>query len=108
MSEQDRIIQSNEVAHIVFDEHKKAFPDLHPLLEMRYGVANALWLAGYRKTRSEREALMNSMTTNEVREMLEILHDRLRFILEDASGEVYQGEAFESTFTSAIESLGWR
>lgn len=49
---------------------------------------------------------MNTMTTIEVRELLEILHDRLRFLLEDAAGEVADG--FESTFDSAIESLGWR
>ena len=44
-----RIEQSNDVAAIVFDEHRKAFPDLHPVLDLRYGVADALWEAGYRK-----------------------------------------------------------
>lgn len=47
--ERNRVEQSNEVASIVFDEHKKAFPDLHPVLNLRYGIADALWDAGYRK-----------------------------------------------------------
>lgn len=47
-SERQRIIQSNAVADIVFAQHKKAFPDLHPLLDFRYGVADALWQAGLR------------------------------------------------------------
>lgn len=52
MSERERIEQSNEVAGIVFDEHKKAWPDLHPVLDLRYGIADALWEAGYRKVTS--------------------------------------------------------
>lgn len=47
--ERTRVIQANEVAGIVFDEHQKAFPDLHPVLDLRYGIADALWEAGYRK-----------------------------------------------------------
>lgn len=47
--ERTRIEQSNEIAGIVFDEHLKAWPDLHPLLDLRYGIADALWAAGYRK-----------------------------------------------------------
>lgn len=47
--ELERVIQANEVAGIVFDEHQKAFPDLHPVLDLRYGIAESLWKAGYRK-----------------------------------------------------------
>lgn len=47
-AERERVAQSNDVAGIVFDEHKKAFPDLHPVLDLRYGIADALWDAGYR------------------------------------------------------------
>lgn len=48
-SERERVEQANEIAGIVFDEHKKAWPDLHPVLDLRYGIADALWDAGYRK-----------------------------------------------------------
>lgn len=47
--ERARIEQSNEVAGIVFDQVKLAWPDLHPVLDLRYGIADALWAAGYRK-----------------------------------------------------------
>ena len=48
--ERERIEQSNEVAGIVFDQVKKAWPDLHPVLDLRYGIADALWDAGFRRT----------------------------------------------------------
>lgn len=47
-TERERIGQSNAVADIVFDQIKKAWPDLHPVLDLRYGIADALWDAGYR------------------------------------------------------------
>lgn len=51
---------------------------------------------------------MSEMTTKDVREMLEILHDRLAFVLSDPSGEIFHGDDFERTFDSAIKSLEWR
>lgn len=48
-TERTRIAQSNDVASIVFDQVKKVWPDLHPVLDLRYGIADALWDAGYRK-----------------------------------------------------------
>lgn len=47
--ERVRIEQSNEVAGIVFDEVKKVWPDLHPVLDLRYGIADAVWAAGLRQ-----------------------------------------------------------
>lgn len=47
-----RAEQADEVADIVWTEHKKAWPDLHPVLDLRYGIADALWNAGYRKVLS--------------------------------------------------------
>lgn len=51
---------------------------------------------------------MSKMTTKEVRDLLELLHDRLAFVLSDPSGELLHGDEFESTFDSAIRSLDWR
>ena len=47
--ERTRLEQSNDVASIVFDQVKKAWPEIHPVLDLRYGIADALWDAGYRK-----------------------------------------------------------
>lgn len=46
--ERERIVQSNAVAGIVIDEFKLRFPGVHPVLDLRYGIADALWNAGYR------------------------------------------------------------
>lgn len=48
--ERTRIEQSNTVATIVFDQVKRVWPDLHPLLDLRYGIADALWAAGFRRS----------------------------------------------------------
>lgn len=55
-SERERIEQSNEVAAIV-QTHAEAFI---PLTE-RYGIADALWAAGYRRTEEQYTALMGNM-----------------------------------------------
>lgn len=47
--ERARIEQSNEVAGIVIDAARQALPDLFVTLDLRYGIADALWAAGYRK-----------------------------------------------------------
>lgn len=47
--EQDRIMQSNDIAGIVIDVMKKETPHMFPLLNLRYGIADALWGARYRK-----------------------------------------------------------
>lgn len=46
---QQRATQANEIANLVFDETKRVWPDLHPVLDLRYGIADAVWDAGYRK-----------------------------------------------------------
>ncbi|QWY84630.1 hypothetical protein QEH34_gp48 [Microbacterium phage Footloose] len=51
--ERTRIEQSNDVAAIVFTKIKKAWPDLHPVLDLRYGIADALWAAGFRRCQGE-------------------------------------------------------
>jgi hypothetical protein len=48
--ERTRVEQLNAVADIVFTEVKKAWPDLHPVLSLRYGIADALWSAGFRRS----------------------------------------------------------
>lgn len=48
--ERARVEHSNEVAGIVFDQVKRVWPDLHPVLDLRYGIADALWDAGFRRT----------------------------------------------------------
>lgn len=53
---------ANQIAGIVFDEIKRVWPDLHPLLDLRYGIADRVialpllnrvraeaWFAGYDK-----------------------------------------------------------
>lgn len=45
----ERIVQSNDVAGIVFDVMQEKTPYVFPLLDLRYGIADALWDAGYRK-----------------------------------------------------------
>lgn len=47
--ERDRIIQSNDIAGIVIDVMREKTPHMFPLLDLRYGIADALWDAGYRK-----------------------------------------------------------
>lgn len=49
-NKRERIEQSNDVADIVFTEVKKVWPDLHPVLDIRYGIADALWAAGFRRS----------------------------------------------------------
>lgn len=44
-----RIIQSNDVAGIVIDVMRDKTPHMFPILDLRYGIADALWDAGYRK-----------------------------------------------------------
>lgn len=46
--ERQRIIQSNLVANIVIDQITKHAPHLFTVIEVRYGIADALWEAGYR------------------------------------------------------------
>lgn len=49
-TERTRIEQSNDVADVVFDQVKKAWPDMHPVLDLRYGIADELWKRGYRRS----------------------------------------------------------
>jgi hypothetical protein len=49
MDERERVQSSNEIASIVFDQVKRAWPDLHPVLDLRYGIADAVLAAGYRR-----------------------------------------------------------
>lgn len=51
-AEAARVEQSNDIADIVYAEIKRVWPDLHPVLDLRYGIADAIWTAGYRKSRS--------------------------------------------------------
>lgn len=48
-SETERIIQSNDVAGIVIDVLDRVAPRIFPHLDLRYGIADALWDAGYRR-----------------------------------------------------------
>lgn len=43
-----KVIQGNDVAGVVIDQFRKHWPDLYPVLSLRYGIADALWNAGYR------------------------------------------------------------
>lgn len=36
----ERVEKANQIANIVFDEVKRVWPDLHPLLDLRYGIAH--------------------------------------------------------------------
>lgn len=45
-----QVEQSNDIAAIVFAEVKKVWPEIHPTLELRYGIADALWAAGFRRS----------------------------------------------------------
>ena len=47
-TEVNRITQSNTVAGIVIAEAKTALPGFFVTLDFRYGVADALWVAGFR------------------------------------------------------------
>lgn len=44
-----RIAQSNDIAGIVIDVMREKTPNMFPILDLRYGIADALWDAGYRK-----------------------------------------------------------
>lgn len=43
------VIQSNDIAGIAIDVMREKTPHMFPLLDLRYGIADALWDAGYRK-----------------------------------------------------------
>lgn len=43
------VTQSNDIAGIVIDVMREKTPHMFPLLDLRYGIADALWDAGYRK-----------------------------------------------------------
>lgn len=49
MNKRDRVIAANEIADIVFTEVKRVWPDLHPVFDLRYGIADAVLAAGYRR-----------------------------------------------------------
>lgn len=49
MNEREWIIAANEIADIVFTEVKRVWPDLHPVFDLRYGIADAVLAAGYHK-----------------------------------------------------------
>lgn len=46
----DRAKQANEVAEIVIRAVRKLDPSMYVPLDLRYGIADTLWAAGYRKT----------------------------------------------------------
>lgn len=48
--ERERAQMANEIAQIVIDEFKRTLPDAYPLLDLRYGIADRLLDAGYRKS----------------------------------------------------------
>lgn len=48
--ERTRIMQSNAIAGIVIDVAAREMPGLFVTLNLRYGIADALWDAGYRHT----------------------------------------------------------
>lgn len=56
-----RLIQSNDVASIVIQQAAEHVPGLFVTLDFRYGIADALWAAGYRKN-SEVERLCDIIT----------------------------------------------
>lgn len=47
--ERVRIEQSNDIAHTVIEVAQNWAPELFVTLDLRYGIADALWDAGYRK-----------------------------------------------------------
>lgn len=49
MKNREKAIQSHEVADIVFQEFRNNFPNFYPPLSLTYGIAEAVWDAGYRK-----------------------------------------------------------
>lgn len=51
---QQRAIQANEIAGIVIDVMAQVHPDLFADITLRYGIADAVWAAGYRKVEEER------------------------------------------------------
>lgn len=44
-----RVKQSNDIAGIVIDVMEVEAPHMFPFVSLRYGIADALWDAGYRK-----------------------------------------------------------
>lgn len=51
--ERTRIEQSNDIAYTVIEVAQNKAPDEFVTLDFRYGIADALWNAGYRKDRPE-------------------------------------------------------
>lgn len=49
-NERERIEQSNDVAGIVIDVFGEVWPSTHADLSLRYGIADAIWAAGYRRS----------------------------------------------------------
>lgn len=47
--ERERIEQSNDIAYTVIEVAQNKTPDQFVTLDFRYGIADALWAAGYRK-----------------------------------------------------------
>ncbi|AWY05341.1 hypothetical protein SEA_MEMENTOMORI_87 [Microbacterium phage MementoMori] len=47
--EQTRAIQANEIAYTVIEVAQNKAPEEFVTLDFRYGIADALWDAGYRK-----------------------------------------------------------
>jgi hypothetical protein len=49
-TQRTRTMQANEIAYLVIDQAKIALPDFFVTLDFRYGIADALWDLGYRRS----------------------------------------------------------
>lgn len=52
-AERERIAQSNDIAYTVIEVAQNKTPNEFVTLDFRYGIADALWDAGYRKAEQE-------------------------------------------------------
>jgi hypothetical protein len=49
-TQRTRTMQANEIAYLVIDQAKIALPKFFVTLDFRYGIADALWDLGYRRS----------------------------------------------------------
>ncbi|QHB37218.1 hypothetical protein QDA03_gp23 [Microbacterium phage Terij] len=90
--QQARAIQANEIAYTVIEVAQNKAPEEFVTLDFRYGIADALWDAGYRKVTTETADLrIHPIALKGTRETLCIAQAALRATLSPRADEYEVG-----------------
>lgn len=95
-----RIIQSNDVAAIITQQAAEHAPDLFVTLGLRYGIADALWAAGYREDSKVVAQIQAAQAEAEK------WHNLYLEMMEQSNEYADRASAAEGTITDALSYFG--